>query len=100
MSDFDRINREIQERQIRIQQDIIQKQREAEEKHMKHMQEVQRKQQEIQERIHQNNQNMYGTNPYPNLNINTNTNNASNVPSMEWTPVNPNNPSHQYFINK
>jgi hypothetical protein len=86
--------REIQQNQIRIQEEMIRKQREMEDKHMKHMLEIQRKQQEIQDNINKkfnNNQNT-GTS-----NWGANQNSNSTVPSMVWTPVDPNNPSHQHF---
>jgi hypothetical protein len=47
-------------------------------------------------------QGLWGGNSTNNANNNNNANQNSNntVPSMVWTPIDPNNPSHQYFLNK
>jgi hypothetical protein len=67
---------------------------------MQSMFEAQRRQQEAQDRI---NQQQFGLNNSPQNsnqgqwgNTQQNTNNL--IPSMVWTPVDKNNPSHQYFI--
>jgi hypothetical protein len=98
-----------------MQQEIIRKQREMEEKHMKMMMDAQNRHIETQNRINQqhlnhmnsinqnNNQNSWGNNPQNNNTNSTNNNNNtsnSSFPSMVWTPIDPNNPSHQYFLNR
>lgn len=95
MSDFDRQNRQYQEQQERIQQDIIRQQKLMEENHMKNMLEVQKQQQNMQNQINQQHINT-SSNTWANANLTQN----STVPAMVWTPIDPNNSAHQAFLKK
>lgn len=89
--------REHQENQIRIQQQIIAQQREFEKKHMEEMMRIQQQQIAAQQGMQtqlQGQQNQ-GFNQQANF-----TQTSNEAFSMQWTPVDPNNPAHQAFIKK
>ncbi len=65
------------------------KQREMEEKHFREAERLQQEAIQKQYGINQNNQSGFNNQP--------SNNNQSGIPSMNWTPIDPNNPAHQAF---